>query len=173
MGEIREENTLLKQAFLASPDIISWLLGDYSPPRELASLIEFITPSELEKVEEELLDRAYERSFLEREKPILVFHGSDSLRRKMAVRHLAALLNKPLLWVDLGAGGFSEKIPDVFIFELVFRDVLLNDALVCFSGWDVCLDQDGLVDQTIFEIINNFPLIPDPEWLFFLAGQHQ
>ena len=157
LGERREENTLLKQTFLASPEIISWLLGNYAPAEKISSFVEFIPPQHLEKVNEGLLDQVYDPELLNREAPLLIFYGSDGLRQKMAVHHLAAQQNKALLWVDLSEGYFSEKKPEASIFELILRDVLLNDVLVGFSGWDVCLDQDGLVDQTTFEIINRFP----------------
>jgi AAA+ superfamily predicted ATPase len=147
---------LLSQTLQLETSLTAWLLGEYQPHSELRPYARLLQPeiTEEKETEDRLLaagvwpglERMIGGEFfdLERDWPILVFHGPDRVAQRSTARLIAVHSSysppgpRSLLQVDLAsvavAGGSPRQI-----LTLALRDARLIGAIPYLVGWDACL----------------------------------
>jgi ATP-dependent 26S proteasome regulatory subunit len=146
---------LLSRTLQLETGLVAWLLGEYQPHAELGPYARLLQPdiTEEKETEDRLLaagvwpglERTIGESFdLERDWPIVVFHGPDRVAQHSTARLIAGYSSssspgpRSLLQVDLEAvavaGGSLRQI-----LRLALRDARLIGAIPYLLGWDACL----------------------------------
>lgn len=129
---------LLGQPLRIDETVAAWLLGRYTPPRELAGA-ELLTS--VEPPAGCLLPPGFQATLAEEvgQETVFIFHGPDRAGRAAAAQALAARWRRPLLAVDLNVAA-ADVAPQEAV-RLTLRDARLTGAVACLAGWDACLDR--------------------------------
>ena len=145
-------HSLLRQAYLPAPEIITWLIGAYHAPAgfegavHLSDTAESVLPAGLLPETELNADLIREAS------PVVILYGQDDLQQTETARYLSAALNQPLLTVDISKVA-EPHFSDGTLIDYVLRDALLNGAIPQFINWDALPAEAGL-QQALFQKIN-------------------
>jgi AAA+ superfamily predicted ATPase len=100
---------------------------------------------------------------------VIHIHGPDRDSLKAAAGLVCASLEKPLLYIDLERIQAPDASPETLL-PLVFREGILQKALLYFNGWDLFFDADKSHKAAYASLItelNNYPY-----WVF-LAGEKE
>ncbi len=153
-----EENgrhpNLLRQAFQAAPQVVSWVLGAYTPQSE-NPWSEFIpltqdTPDEWATsiFEDEELPSA---DVIETICPFVSLYGEDVLLQDMVVRRLSSAISKPLYKLTIPADSSIEMAIEQLTHAV--RDARMLGALLYLQGVDLFIDHDKCLLPAVFTIL--------------------
>jgi hypothetical protein len=134
---------LLSQVLGVDGSIVSWLLGDYQPHKDLGPHAVLYRPQAGRPAP--LLGAEMEAELariLASGQPVFLFCGLDGTGQQAAAEQLALQAGRPLLQVDL-EGVVDAGLPPAQAISLVLRDAQLTGAIPYLTGWDACL-QDGI-----------------------------
>ncbi len=141
----------LDQTLVVDEAVVAWLVGKYQPHADLGDYAALSYP-QANQADDLLAARVIpdlEGIANAGDAPLVVFHGPDRSSQKAAARLLAARAGRPLLMVELNAIVKSDVAP-LRALRLAMRDALLAGAILCLTGWDVCLSKSGSVPVDLF-----------------------
>jgi ATP-dependent 26S proteasome regulatory subunit len=130
------QRPVLSRDFLAAPEVVSWVLGQYAPPEAISPALDLLVQpfAGIPRLDEQPLAEV-DWPEITRQGVHLALSGADRHRQLFAAQWIAEQLDRPLLEIDLpglkAAGGL---IPDVL--RLILRDCALLPALPYFAGWE-------------------------------------
>ncbi|MEM5776431.1 MAG: ATP-binding protein, partial [Anaerolineaceae bacterium] len=152
-GQTNGGHSLLRQAFLPAPEIITWLTGSYQPPAGLEDAVRLSAADDLLLSAGLLPETGLDVDLIRDTRPVVILHGQDDLQQNETARYLSASLNRPLLTVDI-ARVKEALIADGALADYVLRDAMLNGAMPHFLNWEALSTEAGL-QQALFERINH------------------
>ena len=148
---------ILSREFMAAPEVVSWILGQYAPAPEIAGGVRLLLPPFTD------LPRLDERTFASVDWPsargggaILALSGPDPLRQLFAAQRAAEQLGQPLLVIDL-AGIKTAAGPEPAWLRLALRDSALLGAVPLLAGWDALLAADAALQEAVLQELAWFP----------------
>lgn len=147
---------LLNQGFVIAPDVLSWLLGAYTPKETISDFVSLKTPSANPAsllVPPEISSSHWQALY--KEAPIIAFYGTDEQQKKTSALYIASVLNQPLLAIDLESLKTAGLLNKDSI-HACLRDARLIHAMPFFTNWDYVLDEDGIANNEILAQIYSF-----------------
>jgi hypothetical protein len=148
--------SLLKQDLYVPPEIVSWLLGEYRPGKDLAPALSLVC---VEAAADKTGSQAAGPDWLTltASRPVLAFYGPDEALLMNNARQISARLQKPLLVFDLNGLPAAQEFSLPAAFRLALRDALLEGALPCVTGWENALNAEGVVSESVLAELDSFP----------------
>lgn len=147
----RQPNSL-RQAFQASPAVVSWLLGAYTP-QAASSGLEY-TPLNGD-ISEEMAAAVFDLENMPSEEvfhsihPLVCLFGEDLMQQDVVVRQLSTALHQPLLKLNIQPECTLESALEQ-LYPAV-RDARMLGAMLNIQGADVFIDRDGCLLTEAFE----------------------
>ncbi|MBN1372015.1 MAG: ATP-binding protein [Anaerolineaceae bacterium] len=128
--------------------VLAWLLdGSYAPNAPLDDLARLLPATEPDnsdlrpRLESALAAQA-----------VLCLHGLDETARRGAALQAAVLANRPLLSIHLTSAVDRPLLPLV---RRALRDARLLQAMVCFEGWETCLEGQSPPPDLLAEVCDH------------------
>jgi hypothetical protein len=148
-------HSALRQFHITSPEIVSWLMGQYRPAEHISDHIVLTQPSDSLELKADAIEFDLNWETLAEQKPAVVLYGIDEQQQQLAARTVSARLGQDLLSVNLRSMKAAE-ILDQSVLRFVFRDAALTNAIPHFIGWECFLNEEGIVSDAVFIELNNF-----------------
>ncbi|MCJ7624106.1 MAG: AAA family ATPase, partial [Anaerolineaceae bacterium] len=148
-------HSALRLFHLASPEIVSWLMGQYRPAEHLSDHIVLTQPGDSLEITGDPIEFDLNWETLAEQKPALVLYGIDEQQQQLAARTLSARLGQDLLSVNLRSMK-SAGLLDQSVLRFVFRDAALTNAIPHLIGWECFFNEEGIVPDPVFIELNNF-----------------
>ena len=152
------EKPQLRQAFIPTPEIITWLTGQYRPASNFENSIQLISLADEDTSDSLSPDLELDVRMIDEQKPILILYGQDELQQLVVASQISLKLSKPLLSIDLSRIK-PENLANHSLSNCVMRDATLTNALPQFTRWEAIQEMD--LRQVLFSELNDFdgPLI--------------
>jgi len=153
VNENKVTNNVLRQSFQAAPQVVSWLFGTYIPQtdriRLAGSALEY--GDDITGGSPAVVEGIPSMDVLVNIQPIVSLIGEDSIRREIAARQIAQIIEKPLLILSLEAGSVTDT--DLDDLASAARDACMLDALLYIENIDAVITSEGTMIPRAFELI--------------------
>ena len=129
------EKPLIKQNFIVSDEIVSWLFGQYQPSKLLFKAIETSPPQIKKNNQQEFFDLPEKFDSILDQNPLMILFGQDDLQKRLVSEHIARISEQPLLILDL---RMLEQSPNsnMDILDIFIRDNMLTTSIPVIIGLD-------------------------------------
>lgn len=162
------EKPILKQNFIVPEEIISWLIGEFQPDKNLAEALSLVTPA-MNNRTTEIFDLPEGLDFVLRQGPIIILYGHDELQKQYISDHIATTKEQPLLVLELDKLQINDHSKSD-IFRIFIRDVKLSGAIPLIKGLDVVFNTNeeidtffqqflNLEDAVLVHLVKNWPIL--------------
>lgn len=159
--EIEDGGNRLAKELKLDERIVEFLLGSEGIEKSIQDLSETYLPSEKvptliydEEIQEKL------RSFVvksQNSSSVMLFHlfGPKGSGKKLQIKHLCKFLNTRLMIIDVNK-LFEDHGKVKRLTDLIYREAVIGQAVVCFDNFDVLLSKQEEMKQEILDFIKKF-----------------